>query len=118
MTDKQLNKNLEKSVNSQQIDPKRLKAMMEKNVRMTGQKSNRKNNFAGKPLTYKEFKDMERKLEASHLGPGAHDVAKPFGSDVKMKITFGSPYKFKPKEGPAPGSYDPDRAIKLVKPKI
>jgi len=42
-------------------------------------------------------------LETSHLAPGHRFEDKPFGSDVKMKITFGSPYKFVPKEGPAPG---------------
>lgn len=118
MSEKQLNKNLEKSVNSTQIDPSRLKNMLEKNVRMTGNKSSRKNNFAAKPLTYKEYREKERELEASHMGPGTHDTSKPFGSDVKMKVTFGAPYKFKPKEGPAPGTYDPDKANKLVKPKI
>ena len=118
MSEKQLNRNLEKSVSSTQIDPARLKTMLEKNVRMTGQKSNRRNNFAGKPMTYKEFREKERELEASHMGPGTHDTLKPFGSDIKTKVSFGAPYKFKPKEGPAPGTYDPDRASKLVKPKV
>ena len=33
------------------------------------------------------------------------------------KVDFGTPYKFKPQEGPAPGQYNPDSAVKLTKPK-
>lgn len=60
---------------------------------------------------------MEKQNETAHLGPGAHFEPKPFGSDIKMKVNFGSKYKFVPKEGPEPGRYSPEKAIKLVKPK-
>lgn len=70
-----------------------------------------------KPLTYKELREIERINEVSNLGPGANFEAKPFGSDIKAKVNFGSKYKFVPKEGPAPGQYDADKGIKLTKPK-
>lgn len=90
--------------------------MLAKNIR-TAEKSSRKNNFADKPLTYKEFKEKEREMEASNLGPGAHEVQKPFGSDIKTKIDFGRKYEFKPNQNPPPGLYNVDDADRLVKPK-
>ena len=55
-------------------------------------------------MTFKQMREMERIAEASNIGPGAFDGhIKPFGSDVKTKVTFGSKYEFKANANPAPG---------------
>lgn len=63
------------------------------------------------------MRELERQNETAHMGPGAHDSEKPFGSGMNNAVTMGSKYKFKPKEGPPPGAYNPEKAMKLVKPK-
>ena len=45
------------------------------------------------------------------MGPGAHHVEKPFASELKNTATMGSKYKFKAKEGPPPGQYNPDKGV-------
>ena len=36
-----------------------------------------------RPLTFKEQREKEREIEASTMGPGAHDTLVPMGSDKK-----------------------------------
>jgi hypothetical protein len=51
------------------------------------------------------------------MGPGAHDGhLKPFGSELKGRDFMGSKYEFKPKEGPAPGKYNTEKAMNYIKP--
>jgi hypothetical protein len=85
---------------------------------MKSHRSNKKNKKKeGRPMTYKELRELEKLNETSNLGPGAHHENKPFGSDLNTKVNFGSKYKFVPKEGPAPGQYNADKGLKLTKPK-
>ena len=50
--------------------------------------------------------------------PGQYDGhLKPFGADINTKVTMGNKYKFVPKEGPAPGQYNADRAESITKTK-
>ena len=63
------------------------------------------------------FKTKGNNPEAAN-DPGQYSGhLKPFGADVNNKISFGDKYKFYPKEGPPPGSYDVDRADAQTKPK-
>ena len=81
--------------------------------------SPKKNKYTiDRPMTYKEMREQERLNEVANLAPGAYYDNKPFGSDIKQKINFGSKYKFVPKEGPPPGLYNPDAADSQTKPKI
>jgi len=68
-------------------------------------------------MTFKEMREMQRNNEVAHLGPGTHHEEKPFAAGVKGRVDMGSKYKFVPKEGPAPGQYDPTKGMKLTKPK-
>ena len=65
----------------------------------------------------KDIRSAQKAAETSHLGPGYVDTVTPFGSDVKGRVDFGSKYKFKPKEGPAPGQYDIERSSSILKPR-
>lgn len=44
-----------------------------------------------------------RIAETANLGPGSGYVEKPFGSDIKTKISMGSKYEFKPDKNPGAG---------------
>ena len=59
---------------------------------------------------------MEREEELAYVGPGSHEVAKTFGSDVHHKMHFGRPYVFKPSQNPAPGSYE--TSSNIIRPKM
>jgi len=62
-----------------------------------------------------EVNPERRPVEATPDG-GAYDGhLKPFGSDLK-KVDFGNPYKFVPKEGPAPGQYE--QSSDYIKPRV
>lgn len=53
--------------------------------------------------TIKEESSIERKPQEKGPDPGQYEnVYKPMGADLG-KVDFGSKYKFKPKDGPAPG---------------
>jgi hypothetical protein len=56
-------------------------------------------------------------MDASMVGPGSVDPYKPFGSELKTKVNFGSKYEFKPDKNPGVGTYDPEPAMKIVKPR-
>lgn len=84
-------------------------------------KSNNKNKWRknDKPdlLTFKELRELERIAESSHMGPGAIDNTKPFGSDNTTKMTMGGKYKPVINSNPGPGEYDTESAVKKVLPK-
>lgn len=70
-------------------------------------------------VSYQELKEIERKKAEAHIGPGAHDPYKEFGSELKNKVTFGGKYKWKPDNNPPPGIYDPnDLATKSNAPSV
>ena len=57
-------------------------------------------------------------MEAAHLGPGATDVSKPFGSDIKNKMHMGNGrLEFPVQNNPPPGQYNTDAGMAIVKPK-
>ena len=58
-------------------------------------------------VSFRELRELQRVNESSHMGPGATEYAKPFGSDIKHKMHFGGKYKFKANNNPPPGLYDP-----------
>lgn len=66
-------------------------------------------------VSFREKREIERVMANSHMGPGAHDFGKPFGSDLQ-NINFGSKIKFKADKNPGPGQYEPGKAVKLVHP--
>lgn len=61
-------------------------------------------------MTFAEMREAQRIAEVSMIGPGSGPEIPVFGSDIKTKINFGSKYKFKPDQNPAPGQYDTDSA--------
>lgn len=67
-------------------------------------------------VSFREMREIWRQKEEAHLGPGAHDSLKPFGSDLN-NINFGNKYKFNPGQNPGPGQYEPDKAVTQVKSK-
>ena len=71
-----------------------------------------------KMVSFAEYRQIQRIKEAAHLGPGATDYTKPFGSDVHHKMHFGGKYIFKPDSNPPVGLYEPDQALGQTKPKI
>ena len=66
-------------------------------------------------LTFREMREKQRIAESARDGPGSADYTKPFGSDITMKVFFGSKYGFKPNANPAPGQYETDRGVKMTK---
>lgn len=64
-------------------------------------------------VSFREMREVWRQKEVAHLGPGAHDFGKSFGSDLQ-NISFGSKYIFKPDQNPGPGLYDPELAMRQV----
>jgi len=58
-----------------------------------------------------------RIAETANLGPGSGYVEKPFGSEIKTKISMGSKYEFKPDKNPGAGQYDTTAAAKHVYPR-
>ena len=77
----------------------------------------RKNKYTiDRPMTFKEMREQERINEQANIAPGANHIEKKFGDLPNQKVNFGEKYKFVPKEGPAPGTYDPTPAQKHVKP--
>ena len=62
----------------------------------------------GRAMTFKEMREQERIAETAMQAPGAYEVGKSFGSEVKPTINFGRKYEFKPQEGPYPGQYEVD----------
>ena len=67
-------------------------------------------------VSFREYRQIQKAREQAHVGPGAHDAFKPFGSDLS-KVNFGSKYKFDPGTNPGPGQYEPRTAGKVVHPK-
>merc|ERR1711937_395062 len=66
-------------------------------------------------VSFRELRELQRQNESSHMGPGATEYAKPFGSDVKNKMHFGGKYKTKINNNPPPGLYDPNPEV--IKPR-
>ena len=71
-----------------------------------------------------EIRQSDRQLDGtrakkSYNAEAGTDHLKPFGFGLN-NVNFGEPYKFIPKEGPAPGQYQDgvDSAQAHVKPKI
>lgn len=56
------------------------------------------------------MREAERVAEAAKVGPGTTEYAKPFGSDVTMKVDMGRKYETKYNKNPPPGAYNPDGA--------
>jgi len=54
------------------------------------------------------MREAERVAEAAKVGPGTTEYAKPFGSDVTMKVDMGRKYETKYNKNPPPGAYNPD----------
>ena len=71
-----------------------------------------------RPVTYRELRQMEKLNQTANVGPGAYHDERPTSSKIKTNVSFGSKYKFKPKEGPAPGQYDFASGQNYLKPKI
>ena len=67
-----------------------------------------------KMVSFREMRQIWKQKEEAHLGPGAHDYYKPFGSDLN-KVNFGSKYKFNPDKNPGPGQYEPEPAMSQTK---
>ena len=64
------------------------------------------------------FKSKKYNAESAN-DPGQYDGhLTAFASEIKTTVNFGEKYKFVPKEGPPPGSYNPDQADGLTKSKI
>lgn len=63
-----------------------------------------------KLVTFKQMKEMQRKKEESHVGPGAHNPHKEFGVENNTRINFGvgRTKMFKDNYNPAPGQYQPN----------
>jgi len=78
----------------------------------------KKNKYKPQPMTYKELREKQKIAETANLGPGGDSVLKPFGSDLKTKINFGSKYEFKPDNNPGFGDYNIESGMRLIKPKI
>jgi len=65
-------------------------------------------------MTFKELREKQRIAEQANIGPGSTEYLKPFGSEVKHKMHFGSrPSKYKnmfymeanPNNGPGSTEY-------------
>ena len=70
--------------------------------------------------TIKEPSGYARPAE-NQPDPGSYapaDITTNFGKDIKTKVTMGSKYEFKPHQGPAPGQYEPERAISATKHRV
>lgn len=68
-------------------------------------------------MSVKELREQQRIAETSHLGPGHVDGhLKPFGSEVRNSVSFGSKYKFKPDENPVVGKYDVEKSLDYLRP--
>jgi len=66
--------------------------------------------------TLQEKKEKERAMERSHMGPGATEYMKPFGTDTKT-FTFGRHIREPPNTNPGVGYYDVEKADSVVKPR-
>ena len=85
---------------------------------MSPSPSKKRTSKLDKPMTFKEMREQERMDASAYIAPGANHVEKKFGDLPNQKVDFGSKYKFEPKQGPGPGSYNNDPAQKHVKPFI
>jgi len=56
-------------------------------------------------VSFKEFREIQKVKEESHLGPGSTDCQIPFGSDNPRRMPFGEPYRYNANEIPPPGVY-------------
>lgn len=57
-------------------------------------------------VTFAEMRKIQKMMEQSHMGPGATDYQKPFGSDVPQRCPFGQKFADKLPDNPGPGTYD------------
>jgi len=64
-------------------------------------------------VSFRELREHQRIAENAHMGPGATEHLKPFGSGMN-KVNFGSKYVFKADSNPAPGQYNADKAKEKV----
>ena len=74
-----------------------------------------------KPRTYEAFirpRDPQDYLAApGDSGPPPYDADKSTFGDLKSKIDMGSKYKFSVNDVPPPGTYNPDPADSITKPR-
>lgn len=101
----------EKDIGDEQLDVMLASAIRKQNkINQSVMKSERM-------LTFREMREKQRLAESARVGPGSIDYTKPFGSDVTMKVFFGSKYGFKPDLNPAPGQYETASGVKMTKPR-
>lgn len=72
-------------------------------------------------MTYKEFREMERIQEESHLGPGFYKGNEiDFGEKIYHRVLISPAKKYDPPKDvtPDPGQYNPNLADPVTKPKV